>query len=329
MQFVPHPLLRNPHVQSILATTKPRRWRAALTGNPLGAVSEPVILDCGDGVRLQCWYAPQRAPGAARATKGLVVLLHGWEGSADSTYILSTGGHLYRRGYEIVRLNFRDHGDTHHLNQELFHSCRIAEAVGAVQAIAQHYRARPLFLLGFSLGGNFALRVGVRAPAAGVDLAGILAVSPVVDPVHGLDVLDNGPFVYRHHFLKKWRNSMRRKQQHFPQLYDFSEAMTLKSIGAMTRYFVERYTPFPTMHAYLRGYAVTGDALASLSVPTTVITAQDDPIIPVEDFARIARPKALHLTITPHGGHCGFIENLALNSWVERQTPEILERLAA
>ena len=34
--------------------------------------------------------------------------------------------------YDVARLNLRDHGDSHHLNDEIFHSCRIAEVVGAV-----------------------------------------------------------------------------------------------------------------------------------------------------------------------------------------------------
>ena len=57
----------------------------------------------------------------------LAVLLHGWEGSAASLYILSLAQRLFDHGYEVLRLNLRDHGDTYHLNRELFHSCRLPE----------------------------------------------------------------------------------------------------------------------------------------------------------------------------------------------------------
>ena len=67
------------------------------------------------------------------------MLLHGWEGSADSTYLLSLAQSLFAAGFEVVRLNLRDHGATHHLNRELFHSCRLPEVVGAVRALARKF----------------------------------------------------------------------------------------------------------------------------------------------------------------------------------------------
>ena len=99
-----------------------------------------------------------------RAANGRpVVLLHGWEGSAESLYVLSLAQQLYRRGFEVVRLNLRDHGETHHLNRELFHSCRLPEVVGAVRSAAAALPRPALQLVGFSLGGNFMLRVAAQA----------------------------------------------------------------------------------------------------------------------------------------------------------------------
>ena len=73
----------------------------------------------------------------------------------------------------MFRLNFRDHGETHHLNRAMFHSCRIDEVVGARETESrQRFTARPFVIGGFSLGGNFALRVALRAPAAGIPLTG-------------------------------------------------------------------------------------------------------------------------------------------------------------
>ena len=75
-----------------------------------------------EGVRLLGYHTESAGP----KSRGLVVMLHGWEGSADSTYILSVAPKLIAAGYSVFRLNFRDHGDSHHLNRELFHSCRFA-----------------------------------------------------------------------------------------------------------------------------------------------------------------------------------------------------------
>src|SRR5690606_16643660 len=98
-------------------------------------------------------------------------------------------------------------------------------------------------------------------------------------------------------------------------------------LTATTEYFVERYTEFGSLDAYLDGYALTGEVLAGLEVPSRLIAACDDPVIPSADLERIARSPALEVTLAPGGGHCGFIENLALRSWLDRQLLAELDAL--
>ena len=54
----------------------------------------------------------------------------------------------------------------------------------------------------------------------------------------------------------------------------------------MTEILVERYSEFPDLDAYLNGYAIVGDALARLEVPSHILFSLDDPIIPARDLAR-------------------------------------------
>ena len=122
--FQPRRWLRGPHFQTILSGLPPRRARVERSAVPLLAASEELLLDCGDGVKLQAFHSSPAKRGRDPGRK-LVVLLHGWEGSADSTYQLSLASSLFAAGFEVVRLNLRDHGATHHLNRELFHSCRL------------------------------------------------------------------------------------------------------------------------------------------------------------------------------------------------------------
>jgi len=91
---------------------------------------------------------------------------------------------------------------------------------------------------------------------------------------------------------------------------------------------VRRFTDFPTLEDYLNGYAITGSHLAHLSVPSRIITSLDDPIIPAQSLQRLASPAALQLTVTRHGGHCGFLERLSGPSWVERKIVEEFESQA-
>jgi uncharacterized protein len=306
--------LRSRHVQSMLASTAWRRARVLAAARPLLGATRELLLECGEGVRLQCFLSP--SPGAGTP----VVLLHGWEGSADSVYMLSLAQLLHERGFEVARLNLRDHGETHHLNRELFHSCRLAEVVGAIGALQrQHFNGRAAALVGFSLGGNFMLRVAAQARAAQLSLSQVIAVSPVLDPAATLAALQRAFPGYELYFVRKWRRSLARKQVAWPDAYDFTAIRRMRDLRTMTAELVRAYTDFPALEDYLNGYAITGTRLARLEVPSSIITSADDPIIPVAGLERLARPGALTVTVSRYGGHCGFFEGLAGPSWLERR----------
>ena len=298
----------------MLASTSARRGPIVRRSAPLVAVQKEILLDCGDGVRLQCFHSSPPRPSGR-----VVVLLHGWEGSAESLYVLSLGQLLFERGFDIVRLNLRDHGDTHHLNRELFHSCRLPEVVGAMTNLQQLFRGKPLHLVGFSLGGNFMLRIAAQAGDAGLDVAKVIAVSPVLDPGATLIALEQGMPGYQLYFVRKWMRSLLKKQAHWPADYDFREIGRLASLRHMTAELIRRFTEFPSLDDYLNGYSITDGRLARLEVPATIITSLDDPIIPAHSLERLARPSCLKLTVTRWGGHCGFLERLVGPSWVERR----------
>lgn len=316
--FNPPAWLANAHLQSILPSLRLRRPWLMRRAAELLAHSQDRILDCGEGVRLLGHYSSQASAGREPA-RDLAVLLHGWEGSADSLYVLSLGSYLFARGCDVFRLNFRDHGPTHHLNQDIFHSCRLDEVVGAVRAIQQQFSDRRITLAGFSLGGNFALRVAARAPAAGTLLERAIGVCPVLRPHSTMEVLEHGPFVYHQYFINKWKSSLRIKQQLFPALYDFRPIFAQNNIRTMTEVLVERYSEFANLDAYLNGYAIVDHVLERLEVPSHILFALDDPIIPAVDLPHLARNPHLHITAMPRGGHCGFMDRFNAESWADRQ----------
>jgi predicted alpha/beta-fold hydrolase len=321
--FNPPRLLRNPHVQSVLASSGVRRMLALRRNDEIETRAVEHILDCGEGVRLQGFHTPQ---GTRSEARGLVVLLHGWEGSARSNYVLATGARLLREGFDVFRLNFRDHGETHHLNREIFHSCRIDEVVNAVGEVASRFRPRALAVAGFSLGGNFALRVALRAPAAGIPLGYALAVCPVISPESGIFGLENGPAFYQRYFLYKWTRSLRAKQALFPDTELFSREELDDNLRGLTRSLVLRHTSFGSLEKYLDGYSIEGDRLAALRVPATILTSADDPVIPIADFRKLKLPTNVELDIAEHGGHCAFIRDFSLRSFTEDY---IAERMLA
>lgn len=320
--FRPPWWLRNPHVQSMLPSSFVRRSRVVQQAAPLVAVEREVLLECGEGVRLQCF-----ASSPAHSNGRPVVLLHGWEGSAESLYVLSLAQRLFARGFEVVRLNLRDHGETHHLNRGLFHSCLLPEVIGAVRTLQGSFPGHALQLVGFSLGGNFVLRVAAQAREAGLNLARVVAVSPVLDPHVTMAALQRGMPGYEMYFVRKWLRSLRKKQAAWPDTYDVRALERMRDLERMTAELVRSYTEFPTLDDYLDGYAITGERLAHLTTPAHILISQDDPIIPVGDLQHLASPPALAVTVTRYGGHCGFFDNFPGPTWLERHVMTLLDAM--
>ena len=318
--------LRSPHLQTMLGSSPWRRRRGAQLLAATGAETRAHLLDGGDGVRLQGLYSV--VPG--REPRGLALLLHGWEGSAESSYMRLTAAHFLQRGFATLRLNFRDHGDTHHLNEALFHSNRIGEVVHAACDVARRFwphsgPQRPLVAAGYSLGGNFALRLALRAPAAGLPLAGVAAVCPVLDPAVTMTQMERGWRVYLRYFERRWRASLLRKRALFPERHALDDRTLHLGMRELTEWLVQRHTDFGSLDAYFDGYSIAGDRLATLQVPAQILMAADDPVIPVAEFHALALPPRARLDLLPHGGHCGFLLGAHMDGYAERW---VAERLA-
>jgi len=306
LTFQPHPFIRNRHFQTIVSSLHhPKKTTLQQAG-------QEMMLDMA-GVRLLGYYSPQ----PHKASKGLILLLHGWLGNVNSSYIVSIGEYLYQRSYSIFRLNLRDHGNTHHLNPGIFRSDRLDEVFGAARQIAQLEPDGPFHIIGNSLGGNFALRLAWRhsqTPISNLDHT--IAFCPVIDPYHTTLNMDNGPRIYLHYFRRKWRRGFRKKQAAYPDRYDFAEEIAANTCMEMTEIFVRRHSPYADAKAYLDAYAVTPEMMTALTSPVTLIPAADDPVIPISDFydLRDLTPN-LRVHIQHYGGHVGFVELFPFRLW--------------
>lgn len=269
------------------------------------------ILITTKRVRLLGFDLHHPAPG------GRVVLIHGWEGSSDSTYVRTTAATLHQAGYNVFRLNLRDHGPSHHLNEGVFLAVYLDEVVEAVAQLAAEVPHLPVALCGFSLGGNFALRIAGRWGAEHpVNLRQVVAVSPAIDPIHSTESIDRHPALLWY-FRRKWRRSLQRKQTLFPGRYDFSHIPPGMNLMEMTERLIPQVSAYPDARTYLSAYAVTPAIHARIRVPTAVITAIDDPVIPVADLMALPQNPCVERIIHTHGGHNGFLE-AGLGSWYER-----------
>ena len=166
-------------------------------------------------------------------------------------------------------------------------------------------------------GSMILLRVALRAPARGIPLERVIAVCPAIHPHSVLEALERAPWFYHAYFMLKWRGSLKRKASLFPDVYTFDQKFLRQRMRELTAALITRSGEFDSLDAYLDGYSLHGDRLAKLTIPSAILTSQDDPIIPIEDFHALQLPPGVRLDITPHGGHCGFIQDWSLKSYAE------------
>lgn len=310
--FRPPLYLRNSMTQTWLASTSWRK-RAFKSIDP---ISREIIVDCSEGAQLLGYLTHTEKV----ESKGLVVLLHGWEGNAHAPYLTYTGQKLLDDGFDIFRLNMRDHGTSHHLNRGIFMGTLVEETFSAVnEVIEKHNRSENSFLIGVSIGGSYVLRIAKECGTNPIEgLKRVIALNPPLDPYDATIRLDKNHLI-RKHFLEKWKKSIRIKQEVYPQLYkDLHHVFQSRDCFTLTERLIPLYSQYKDAVDYFNNYNIQEDVLDQVAVPVTVITAEDDPIINVEDFYKVSTNENVELLIEKYGGHCGFMENLRGDSWYHK-----------
>jgi uncharacterized protein len=239
-----------------------------------------------------------------------LVLLHGLEGSANAHYMRGIAGKAFTRGFNVVRLNQRNCGGTEHLSVGLYHSGLIEDPAAVIRELVEVDNLRSITLAGYSLGGNIALRLaGVYGESAPPELHSVAAVSPPLDLARAADAIEwKRNWLYQRNFVRDLKRRIRLKAQLFPDIYRVDGLNRIRTI----RGFDQRYT------APLNGFRDAADyyhrasalrVIEGIRVPTLIVTAEDDPFIPVASFREppVSANPHLTLVITKHGGHCGFI----------------------
>ncbi|MGA3209214.1 MAG: alpha/beta fold hydrolase [Syntrophales bacterium] len=318
-KFTPKLWTRDPHVQTILGCLKMRSYGR----HPMIECAREMIIEGGNGVRLLGYHSLQ----SFRRNRGLITLIHGWEGSSESTYVLSTGKYLYDRGYNIFRLNLRDHGNSHRLNEGLFHGALIEETFQAVYNISRLSENTPYYVVGFSLGGNFALRIAAKHSLFEIpNLRQVISVSPALDPHKATLSIDESLFIYRYYFLNKWKSSLRKKQLLFPDKYDFQDILRIRTCMGLTEAIMPYYPDFKSYSEYFDQYTLRTDFFSNLAVPVTIIASEDDPIVSIGDICALEESRHLRISLQAYGGHCGFIDFFPFECWYEGQIERILSQ---
>ncbi|WP_172148658.1 MULTISPECIES: hydrolase [Pseudomonas] len=319
--FKPAWWLPGPHLQTL--------WNSLCRKPPqLQRRRERLWLEDGDFLDLD-WHGPHSAEAP------LVLVLHGLTGSSSSHYVLGLQQALTTRGWASVALNWRGCSGEPNLLARGYHSGASDDLAETVRHLRAQRPLTPLYVVGYSLGGNVLLKyLGETGDDSQVQAAAAVSVPFRLDQC--ADRLGLGfSRVYQAHFMKQMVAYVKTKQRLFAHQGMADRLSTLDQLGALDGMrtfwdFDDRIT------APLHGFKGAQDYythsssryfLARIATPTLIIQATDDPFV-----FRHSLPESAELSphiefeLHAHGGHVGFIDGSLRKPgyYLERRIPQWL-----
>ncbi|MBL7827343.1 MAG: alpha/beta fold hydrolase [Saprospiraceae bacterium] len=246
----------------------------------------------------------------ADGNEKLVVITHGLEADSSAQYVRGAAKLFYQNGWDVLAWNCRScsgemnrqfrmyhHGDTEDISTVVDH------------AIAKH-NYKQVCLMGFSMGANITLKyLGVSGSQVPPQVRAAAVFSAPCDIRAGADVLDRWDNVlYKYRFMWFLYKKIKVKAKQFPGKLDTRLFRKVRRWRDFDEFFSAPISGYPSAAAFHQ-QASAKHFLTGIRVPTLLVSALNDPILTPACFpVDIAQNHDfLHLEITKHGGHCGFL----------------------
>jgi uncharacterized protein len=302
------PIFRNPHLLTIAGNY----WDRPLDEQRFPVYTHYYQTEPGVQVLVHSQYPP--AEPIAH-----LVMVHGLEGSSDAGYARSLAQAALEAGCAAHRFNMRSCGGTEHLSGgTLYHSGQTCDLLAVIKQLPA---SAPIFLAGFSLGGNVVLKLSGELGSAARDLiAGAMAISTPIDLAACVKQLDKpSNIIYVRRFLSRLKQRIRAKDRHTRGLFDLTSLDRVRNIYEFDDRFTAKAFAFGSADNYYATQS-SNQFLDRIRVPTLVIQAKDDPLIPfsVYDHPAFSTNPHLRLIAVDHGGHLGFIAKTRPRFWLDQ-----------
>jgi predicted alpha/beta-fold hydrolase len=295
------PLFRNPHLQTIASHFWKRPADDAAPTERRLYQTEPQV---------QVLVESQRPAGSAA---GEIVLLHGLEGSGKSGCVRGMAAAALGQGFAVHRFHMRTCGGTERLCSTLYHAGLTSDLLAVLRHFQSEGRA-PVFLVGFSLGGNVALKLAGELGDAGSLVAGVAAVSAPIDlEASARRIGEPRNRVYERRFVRRMIARLCATGRYSP-----ADFVGLRTLWAIDDRITAPAFAFGDAANYYRTQSAIG-YLPGIRVPVLLIQAKDDTFVPFDAFESEAvrsNPR-IRLLAPENGGHLGFLGRGEHRFWAE------------
>jgi uncharacterized protein len=297
-KYSPHPWLKNPHAMTLAGSLWPRRAKRLPAAEERRFEVEP-----GTCLLAKCHWQPQRRECST------LVLVHGLEGSSESGYMRGLAERAFVSGFNVLRVNQRTCGGSEELTPTLYGSCLSGDYAAILRELVEGDRLPALFFAGYSMGGNLVLamagRLGADAPP---ELRGVCGVCPTIELSACVEALDRpSNRFYQRHFVRGLAARLRRKARLFPGKFSLDGLDRLRTVREFDGAVTAPHFGYRDAEDYYH-QASACRVIQRIAVPTLIITAHDDPVVPFAIFNRreVRDNSNIIVAMPERGGHCAF-----------------------
>lgn len=299
LDFVPHRLLRNRHLMTILPGFIPRRMGDFVKSGQARLFK----INSETSLLAHChWQADKH--------KASMIILHGLEGSSESSHVIGIGSKIFARGFNVIRLNMRNCGGSMQHAKSLYNAGMFEDVQALMRILHEEEGLKSFMLTGYSLGGNLILNTASRhEESKSYKLLAVSAVSPSIDLAHAVRAIEHQENrIYQEWFLRTLKQKILAKAEQHPHIYKIDGLDKVKTIRDFDDRFTAPYGGYGTAERYY-SEASSISKIKDIKCPVLIISAADDPLVPVDSFYQLKENSPhVNLVITKHGGHGGFFQ---------------------
>ena len=302
IEYRPHPLLRNGHLQTLMV--------GVIYGHRPPYLAESRVIPLSDGEAI---VVHEERGGAVKRDAPLVVMIHGLGGDHKSAYLERLAPRLRCAGFNVWRVDLRGCG------MGLEHAWRPANAgssrdlADVLAAATNWFPNSAIHVVGFSLSGNIVLKM-LGELACGelelnFDLERITSATAIAPPANLHDCADNmdkfSRWLYTRYYLKVLDQQVQMRQQKWEQWQKLPRQPSVKTIRQFDSRFTAPLSGYRSAEDYYSA-ASSAPLLSGITTPTHILVDKDDPVVTAHSFESLAIGPSCTLEFTRFGGHMGY-----------------------
>ena len=261
--------------------------------------------------------------------KKMVLLLHGLEGSADSSYIKGMMRMFNEQGWDGAAMNFRGCSGENNRLLRTYHSGVTEDLESILQIVFQKYNYEKIILVGFSLGGNVVLKyLGERGNTIDERIKHGIGISVPCD-LKGCCLEINKPhnYIYLNRFLVSLKEKAKQRIAFSDQI-DIPKIMAAKNFYEFDNHFTAPVFGFKDAEDYW-SQSSSKQYLENITIPSLLINSKDDSFLSdtCYPYKKAEKNSNLFFLAPDYGGHVGFAQiNKKDTYWTEEQAIQFVEQ---